>query len=124
MTPAPRVVADLWLAMAARDWDAAARLVHPEAVVEWPQSRERIRGRENFIALNRHYPGDWSVHVESVEAIGDGRALARVRLPSGERTEYCIGVYEVADGVVARATEFWAEAYPAPEWRRAWVEPL
>ena len=33
----------------------------------WPNTRERIHGRENFIALNENYPGVWRCTVQRLE---------------------------------------------------------
>ena len=47
----------LWKALAAGDWDAAAAYLHDDYVQEWPQSGERIVGRENALAINKSFPG-------------------------------------------------------------------
>lgn len=53
---AAEVVTELWSRIDARDWAGAGELIAPDAVVEWPVSRERIVGRENFIAVQSEYP--------------------------------------------------------------------
>ena len=40
-----------------RDLDAFAELFHDDYVEEYPQSRERIRGKQNTRAVNENYPG-------------------------------------------------------------------
>jgi ketosteroid isomerase-like protein len=52
-------VEQLWQLFDARDFEAAGALLHDDFVCEWPQSRERIRGRENYVAINQNYPGTW-----------------------------------------------------------------
>ena len=72
-----RIVTQLWEAMEARDWETVAGLLADDFVCEWPVSRERFRGRDNFVAVNRAYPGDWHVAVRQVIAEGD-RAASEV----------------------------------------------
>lgn len=119
-----RVVRALWEAMEGRRWDDAAALLHEDVVVEWPQSRERIRGRAHVVALNRDYPGDWHLVVEEAFAGADGRVVARVRILLDGKHEWALGVYEVEGGRVRRAVEHWASEYEAPAWRAAWVERM
>ena len=40
-----------------RDLDAFAELFHDDYVEEYPQSGERIRGKQNARAVNENYPG-------------------------------------------------------------------
>jgi len=51
-----QIVERFWSTMAANDFYAAAQLLHNEYVLEWPQSGEPIRGRDNFAELNTSYP--------------------------------------------------------------------
>jgi hypothetical protein len=51
-----RVVAQFWEAMNTNDFRAAAAFLDAAYVLEWPQSGERIRGPENFIAVNDTNP--------------------------------------------------------------------
>ena len=54
---AGRLAQALWEAIGAEDWEAVASYVHENFVQEWPQSGERIVGRDNAIAINRHSRG-------------------------------------------------------------------
>ncbi len=54
---AARIGRELWSAIGNGDWDAAAALLHDDFVQEWPQSGERIVGRDNALAINRNFPG-------------------------------------------------------------------
>jgi hypothetical protein len=48
------------------DFDAAADLMIPDAVVRWPCTGETFRGTTNFVDVQRHYPGRWRIAVEKV----------------------------------------------------------
>ena len=116
-------VEGLWRAINARDFNAAGDLLHDDFVCEWPQSRERIRGRANFIAVNRDYPGDWSITVRRVVASGD-EAATEVSIRIDGRTDVAVSFFELRDGKILRETDYWPEPYDAPEWRARWVEAI
>ena len=46
-----------WASSAAGDQDAEHEIYHDDAVCEYPQSGEVIRGRHNLQALRSHHPG-------------------------------------------------------------------
>ena len=116
-------VEGLWRAINARDFEAAGDLLHDDFVCEWPQSRERIRGRANFIAVNRDYPGNWSITVRRVVASGD-EAVTEVIIRIDGRTDVAVSFFELRDGQILRETVYWPEPYDAPEWRARWVEAI
>jgi ketosteroid isomerase-like protein len=45
-----------WEATVALDLDMVDEFYHDDAIVEFPQSGERIRGRHNIYELRAHYP--------------------------------------------------------------------
>ena len=116
-----RTVERLWRAMDERDWQIVGALLHDAFVCEWPQSRERIRGRDNFVAVNRNYPGDWSITVDEVIASGD-RAASHVTVHIDGRDEIAVSFYEFRDDLIFRQLEYWPDSYPALAWRAPWVE--
>jgi ketosteroid isomerase-like protein len=123
--PDPReVVQALWDRFQARDWDAAAQLLADDVVVEWPQTRERIRGRENMIAVNRNYPEGWTIRVLRVLQDGD-TAVSEVAVDHVDHgTFLAASFFEVRDGQIARGTEYWIDppSEDPPAWREQWVE--
>jgi hypothetical protein len=44
--------------METNDFYAVAELLHDDYILEWRQSGERIRGRDNFAAINTYYPAE------------------------------------------------------------------
>lgn len=121
MTDAKALVTAFADRMERRDWEAFAEVLHPEVVYELPQTRERIRGRDNYVTFNREYPGDW--HVEPLVILGDdhdGALLFRWRL--GDEESQAVAFFEVADGLVTKVTDFWPEPYDPPPGREHLVE--
>ena len=45
-----------WARMETNDFQVVSQLLHEDYVLDWPQSGERIFGRENFAAVNTNYP--------------------------------------------------------------------
>jgi ketosteroid isomerase-like protein len=113
----------LFECMEARDWETASAQLHEDVVVDWPHSGERIRGRENFMAVQRNYPEGWHIHL--LRVIHAGEAVAsEVRVDHGETSFYCAGLYELRDGRIASGTEYWVTAgsEEPPAWRAQWTE--
>jgi ribonuclease HI/ketosteroid isomerase-like protein len=118
------LVARYWARMQANDFAAAAECMSPDAVVEWPQSGERIRGRANFVAVNANYPaaGRWVFGVERIVASGD-EVVTDVTVTDGVLRARAITFSTVRDGQIVRQVEYWPEPFSAPAWRAGWVEP-
>jgi ketosteroid isomerase-like protein len=125
MADASEVVRRVWELFQARRWDEALELFAPDFVAEWPHSRERFRGRDAFVAMQRAYPEGWSIEVVGVVAEGD-RAASLVRVTQEGEVFHAATFFDVRDGRLARAVELWvtegAEAPPA--WRARFSEPL
>jgi ketosteroid isomerase-like protein len=109
--------------MQANDWRAAGELLHDEYVLEWPQSGERVRGRENFVAVNANYPaaGRWSFVVHQLVAEGD-TAATEVSVTDGAVVARALTFSTVRDGRIVRQREYWPDPFVAAEWRARWVE--
>lgn len=127
------VACKLWRYFNSRDWEAARKLLTDDFEAYWPQSREKIFGADNFIALNREYPGKGTIQVEdhrcgfnNWDKIFEVTTTARIKWEkaNGEQEElYVISFFEINwEGQIQSAVEYWANTYPAPEWRKSWVE--
>lgn len=112
-----------WWLMQENDFRGAGDVLADDYVLEWPQSGERIRGRENFVAVNERYPaaGRWRFTIHRL--VSDGATVVTdVGVTDGVRNDRAITFSDVRDGRVARQTEFWPDPSRAPEWRARWVE--
>ena len=117
------VVERFWARMQANDFAGAAECLALDAVVEWPQSGERIRGRANFVAVNANYPaaGRWAFAIERIVVSG-GEVATDVTVTDGAVHARSIGFFTVRAGAIVRLAEYWPEPFPAPAWRAPWVE--
>lgn len=124
------------------DWPRLAECFHADAVLEYPQSRERFRGLANIRAQFEHYPDldpggseleeviaerrayalSPSYTVIGVEGSGDrGTAIIRVRYPDGSLW-WAVNVYELRDGRITRSRTYFAADFEPPEWRGPYRE--
>lgn len=118
-----RVIENYWVAMNTNDWRAAAEFFSDDFVLEWPQSGERIRGRDNFVAVNTNYPanGRWGFAVNQIVA-GETDVVSDVNVTDGVIQGRVLTFSQMRDGKIVSQKEFWPEPFAAPEWRAQWVE--
>jgi hypothetical protein len=121
MSDAKDLVAAFAAALERREWAALAELLDPDVVYEIPQTRERIHGRDRYVAFNAEYPGDW--HIDPLVVLGDhhdGSLLFQWTL-AGE-SSLAIAFFEVAEGRITKITDFWPEPYEPPAGREHLVD--
>ena len=111
-----------WAASAAGDQDAEHEIYHDDAVCEYPQSGEVIRGRHNLQALRSHHPGRPSgFAVRRVTGEGNLWVTEYVITYEG-KPAYTVSIMEFRDGKVTHETQYFADPFDAPAWRAQWVE--
>lgn len=123
-TPAD-VVREFWRLMATNDFHSVAAVLAPEFILEWPQSRERLRGSQRFAQMNHEYPahGPWQFTINRIVG-GQAEATSDVSITDGVQTARAISFFTVEDGKITRLVEFWPEPYAAPASRAHLVEPM
>jgi hypothetical protein len=100
----------------------ASELYHDDALLEFPQSGERFRGKANIQAWRERYPA--RLDFEPREIRGDGDVWigeGRLRYDGGDPVHF-VKLLEFRGDKVQRETLYFAEPFPAPEWRRPWAE--
>ena len=124
-TAAVATVRDFWALMQTNDFAAVADLLAPDFVLEWPQTKERIRGAERFVRMNAEYPahGRWEFTVHRLVGGGD-EAVSDVAITDGVQRARAISFFETAGGRVRRIVEYWPEPYEAPANRAHLVERM
>lgn len=96
-------------------------------VEEWPQSGERL-SKESAIRLGESYPemSGTSPKFTYKRMLGGGDVFViegTIDYGDGVPVSY-VGVGEVRDGKIAKMTEYFANPFPAPEWRAPFVEKM
>ncbi len=98
-------------------------------VQEWPQSGERIRGKENIQAVNENYPASTGTNPKAAlrRILEPGEAwVIESTIDYGDGTPVSlVSIVEMGDdGKIAHQTDYFANPFPAPEWRKKWVEQM
>lgn len=120
-----QVVEQLWQMFDAGDF-AVGALLHDDFVCDWPQSGERIRGRDNFIAVNAQYPRRVRIEIQRVVAEGDS-VITEIEARDASDpalVDHAVSFFDLRDGKIVRLREFWPDPFEAPAWRSAWVEAM
>jgi ketosteroid isomerase-like protein len=120
-----RLVAQFWQLMNANDFHGAGQLLHDDYVLEFPQSSERIRGRDNFVAFNEEYPaaGPWSFDIRR-QIVEGSHAVTEVIVSDTVVVVPAISFFEIRDGRIWRMTEYWPDPMEAPAMRAHLVEAI
>ncbi len=122
--PAPLAVVEaFWRLMASNDFHSVCAVLAPDFILEWPQSKERVRGAERFAQLNQEYPahGPWRFTVRRLFASG-GEVVSEVAITDGVQSATAISFFTVSEGRITRLLEYWPDPYPAPANRAHLVE--
>jgi len=120
-----QLIESFWSTMGTNDFYTVAQLLHDDYVLEWPQSGERIRGRDNFAAINTYYPADgkWTFKINHIVAEGD-TVVTDVSISDGTKHDRAVTFSTVLDGKIWKQVEFWPEPFESPDWRTQWVEKI
>lgn len=98
------------------------RVFDDHAVVEYPQSGERIVGKRNIIEVHKARP-DGAPTYALRRILGSGDLWFTEQLGDyGGELVHGSSVFELEGGRIVRETDYFAEPFEAPEWRRLFVE--
>jgi hypothetical protein len=112
-----------WAASDANDFDLEHQIYREDALLEYPQSGERIRGRRNIQASRAAQPN--SKHFTVRRIVGEGNLwVTEFILAYDGRPSYTVSVMEFLDGKVARETQYFADPFEPGPSRAQWVERM
>jgi ketosteroid isomerase-like protein len=109
-------------AFAGKDEAAAAQIFADDAVIEWPQSGERIRGKPQIIALHEASPVKIDFEIRRIVGNGDLWVTETTIRYDGGRPTKAVFIMEFRDGLVVRETDYFGEPFDPPDYRATWVE--
>ena len=111
-----------WQASAAGDLNAEHDIYDEGVVCDYPQSGERIHGRNNLQALRSHHPGHPSgFNIKRMLGSGDVWITEYTITYEGQ-TAYTVSIMEFCNVRVVHETQYFAYSFEAPAWRRQWVQ--
>jgi hypothetical protein len=103
-----------WRASDASDFEAEHEIYREDAVLEYPQSGERIRGRQNIQESRRVQPNRKRFTVRRMVGSGDLWVTEFILSYDGAPS-YTVSIMEFRDGLVARETQYFADPFePGP----------
>jgi hypothetical protein len=112
-----------WAASDANDFEAEHDIYREDAVLEYPQSGERIRGRR-YIQLSRAaQPNRKRFAVRRIIGSGDLWVTEYLLTYDGQPS-YTVSIMEFVDGRVARETQYFCDPFEPGLSRAQWVERI
>ena len=112
-----------WAASDANDFETEHLIYREDAVLDYPQSGERTRGRSNIQSQRASQPSQKRFTVRRIIGGGDLWVTELVLTYDGKPT-YTVSIMEFKDDKVARETQYFADAFVAPAFRAQWVERM
>jgi hypothetical protein len=112
-----------WAASDRNDFDAEHDIYGQDAVLEYPQSGERIRGRHNIQASRMAQPNAKRFKVRRITGSG-GLWVTEFILSYDGLPSYSVSIVEVLDGKVIRETQYFGDPFEAGPSRAHLVEKL
>jgi hypothetical protein len=110
-----------WEASDAGDFAAEHDIYRADAVLEYPQSGERIRGRDNIRQSRAAQPNTKRFEVRRIVGAGD-LWVTELVMTYDATPYYTVSVMEFADGTVTRETQYFATPFEPSPSRARWVE--
>ena len=112
-----------WAASDANDFETEHLIYREDAVLEYPQSGERTRGRCNIQNQRASQPSKKRFAVRRIVGTGDLWVTEFILTYDG-RPSYTVSIMEFKGDKVARETQYFADPFVAPAWRAQWVERM
>ena len=112
-----------WEASERGDLDAEHAIYAAEAILDYPQSGERFRGRSKIQAQRGGHPAERHFTIRRILGRGEVWVSECVITYDGVPT-YSVSVMEITDGLVTHETQYFADPFPAAPGRAALAEPI
>ncbi len=111
-----------WAASDANDFVVEHEIYREDAVLHYPQSGERIRGRSKIQESRTVQPSEKRFAVQRL--IGDGDLwVTEFVLSYDGAPSYAVSIMEFSDGKVARETQYFGDPFKPGPSRAHLVEP-
>jgi hypothetical protein len=112
-----------WAASDANDFVAEHQIYDDHAVLEYPQSGERIRGRLSIQASRMAQPNKKHFAVRRVLG-GRGVWVSELVLTYDEHPVHVVSIMEFDDAKVIRETQYFGEPFEPGPSRTQWTERM
>src|ERR1700677_4968854 len=112
-----------WTASDGDDFATEHDIYLEDAVLEYPQSGERIRGRRNIQITRTKQPSKKRFAVRRIIGGGDLWITEYILTYDG-KPSYTVSIMEFSGEKVTRETQYFADPFEAGAWRAQWVERM
>jgi hypothetical protein len=110
-----------WAAADVNDFELEHQIYRDDAVLEYPQSGERIRGRQRIQWSRAAQPNQKRFTVRRIVGTGDLWVTEFILTYDGQPS-YTVSIMEFQDGKVARETQYFGDPFAPGPSRVQWVE--
>jgi hypothetical protein len=112
-----------WAASDANDFVTEHLIYLEDAVLDYPQSGERTRGRTNIQGQRASQPSNKRFSIRRIIGSGDLWVTEFILTYDG-KPSYTVSIMEFWGVKVARETQYFADPFAAPAFRAKWVERI
>jgi hypothetical protein len=112
-----------WAASDSNDFETEHLIYHEDAVLEYPQSGERTRGRHNIQLQRSTQPSKKRFSIRRIIGGGDLWVTEFILTYDG-KPSYTVSIMEFSGDKVTRETQYFADPFPAPASRAQLVERM
>jgi hypothetical protein len=102
------------------DIDKSHEIYRDDVVVEFPQSGERISGKNNLYQLRKHYPAKLGFKV--LRTRGEGKFwVTEYIITYDGRPVNVVCIMEFIEDKIVHETLYFGDPFEPPRWRSQWV---
>ena len=112
-----------WTASDANDFATEHLIYHEDAVLEYPQSGERTRGRLHIQNQRASQPNKKRFIIRRIIGSGD-LWITEFILTYDGKPSYTVSIMEFKGDKVTRETQYFCDPFLAPASRAKWVERM
>jgi hypothetical protein len=112
-----------WAASDADDFAGEHQIYADDAILEYPQSRERIRGRQRIQASRMAQPDRKRFAVRRILGAGE-LWISELVLTYDDRPVHVVSIMEFDGDQVVRETQYFGEPFEPGASRTRWVERM
>jgi hypothetical protein len=121
--PTKAALEEHWRASERGDIEAEHAIYSADAILDYPQSGERFRGRAAISAQRGGHPS--SRHFTVLRVVGNGDLwISECVITYDGVPTYSVSIMEFDRASVVHETQYFANAFGAPAWRTALAEPM
>jgi hypothetical protein len=121
--PTRAALEEHWQASERGDTSAEHAIYRLDAILDYPQSGERFRGRASISTQRGGHPANRHFTVLRIVGSGNLWVTECVITYDGVPT-YSVSIMEFAHPYVVHETQYFGDAFGAPPWRLALAEPM